>query len=162
VGASREVIGTSRALTGRMNHDTLRKRTAALARRVSTFTRPLLRNPETHDVARQVRRSANDIASNYRAAGLARSHAEFTAKIGVVREESDETLYWLEHLRDTELPNNLVLTTLVAEAFELFKIFDKSYQTASGRKSPSPRPAQSLPKSHREGFARVDGHQKLS
>jgi len=84
------------------------------------------------------------MASNYRAAGLARSHAEFTAKIGVVREESDETVYWLEHLRDTQLPDDLLLPELIAEAFELFLIFDKSYKTASARHSKGPAPSGRL------------------
>jgi four helix bundle protein len=43
---------------------------------------------------RQLAKSATSVAANYRAARRARSHAEFTARIGVVAEEADETLFW--------------------------------------------------------------------
>jgi len=43
------------------------------------------------------------MAFNYRAAGRGRSHAEFTAKMGTVCEESDETLGWLEFIDNARL-----------------------------------------------------------
>ena len=80
------------------------------------------------------------MAANYRSAGLARSHAEFTAKLGVVREEADESLYWLVYLRDAELPDPSALEPLVNEAFELFKILDRSFKPASPRHTRRPFP----------------------
>jgi four helix bundle protein len=38
------------------------------------------------------------MAANYRAVGRARSKAEFVAKLGIVLEEVDETVFWLEML----------------------------------------------------------------
>ena len=110
-----------------MDHATLRARTAEFARRVARFTKPLFRSPETYDVARQLRRGANGIASNYRAAGLSRSHAEFTARMGTVLEETDEVVHWLVHLQATEEAFD---PALLAEAQELLKIFTSSYATA--------------------------------
>ena len=87
----------------RMDHEVLKKRTALFSLQVSTFTRPLFRSPETADVARQLRRAAHGVASNYRAAGLSRSHREFISRMATVLEESDEAAYWFEHLRDAEV-----------------------------------------------------------
>ena len=70
------------------------------------------------------------MSSNYRAAGRARSHKEFTAKVGVVREEADEVLHWLELLRDCALAEGAELVVLASEAEELVKIFVRSYETA--------------------------------
>ncbi len=42
-------------------------------------------------VRHQLAKSATSVDMNYRAACRARSHAEFTAKIGLVAEEADET-----------------------------------------------------------------------
>jgi four helix bundle protein len=42
----------------------------------------------------QLIKSATSIGANFRAARRARSHAEFTAKIGLVAEEVDESEYW--------------------------------------------------------------------
>jgi four helix bundle protein len=110
-----------------MDHDVLKKRTALFSRQVSKFTRPLFRSPETADVARQLRRAANGIASNYRAAGLSRSHKEFVSRIATVLEESDESAYWFEHLRDAELAWD---RGLLLEAIELRNIFKASFATA--------------------------------
>ena len=47
-------------------------------------------------VANQIVKSATLVGANYRAACRARSRAEFASKIGIVAEEADESLYWLE------------------------------------------------------------------
>ena len=52
-------------------------------------------------ITNQILRSATSMAANYRAVGRARSKAEFVAKLGVVLEEADETVFWLEMLRDS-------------------------------------------------------------
>ena len=50
---------------------------------------------EANVISNQILRSATGMAANYRAVGRARSRAEFVAKMGVVLEEADETLFWL-------------------------------------------------------------------
>jgi four helix bundle protein len=70
------------------------------------------------------------VAANYRAACRARSKAEFVAKMGIVREEADEALFWLEMLvASGEMPLGN-LKELMAENNELVSIFVASYQTA--------------------------------
>jgi four helix bundle protein len=78
----------------------LRARTAAFAKAVNLFCQPLLHRLETRPAAEQLVDASSSVGSNHRAAGRARSHAEFTAKIGIVDEEADESLYWLEYLKD--------------------------------------------------------------
>ncbi len=46
-------------------------------------------------IGRQLLRSATAIGANYRAACRGRSSADVLSKLGVVEEETDETLYWL-------------------------------------------------------------------
>jgi four helix bundle protein len=70
------------------------------------------------------------MAANYRAAGRSRSKAEFVAKIGVVIEEADETVFWLEMLADSGLVRPQKLTKLQIEANELLAIFAASRRTA--------------------------------
>jgi four helix bundle protein len=45
-------------------------------------------------------RSGTSIAANYRAACRGRSKAEFMAKLAIVIEEADETVFWLGLLAD--------------------------------------------------------------
>lgn len=96
------------------------------------FVRPMFRDPETRHIAYQTLKAATSVASNYRASCLARSPDEFVAKIGLVREESDESLFWLTFIRLAELAlgRSSDLKTLTAEADELTRIFAASYHTS--------------------------------
>jgi four helix bundle protein len=78
--------------------------------------------------------SATSIAANYRAVCQARSKAEFIAKIGVVVEEADETVFWLELITDLNLLSPEKTSELLKEANELLAIFSASIQTARGRR----------------------------
>ncbi|HEV3315538.1 MAG TPA: four helix bundle protein, partial [Candidatus Angelobacter sp.] len=69
-------------------------------------------------------------AANYRAVGRARSKAEFVAKLGVVIEESDETVFWLELLQESGIVKPEKLVDLLAEANQLLAIFSASRRTA--------------------------------
>jgi four helix bundle protein len=82
-------------------------------------------------IGRQLLRSATSVAANYRSAGRARSRKEFGARIGVVLEEADESLFWLELLKESELLLTLQTDGLIGEATELVKIFSAAHRTAS-------------------------------
>jgi four helix bundle protein len=105
----------------------LRERTRLFALAVRKFCRRLPPTDEAREAARQLRRAANSVRSNYRAARKGRSRAEFEAKLGTVAEEADECLDWLEYLRDAEILNDAVL---IDEACQLTKIFTASLKTS--------------------------------
>jgi len=73
------------------------------------------------------------VAANYRATSRARSRAEFVAKLGVVVEEADESLFWLELLVESGMIAKARLNDLLAEANELVAIFVASQKTARGK-----------------------------
>ncbi len=75
-------------------------------------------------------RSGTSVTANYRAVCRARSKAEFIAKVGVVVEEADETVFWLELLGETEIVEQKKLMNLLLEANELLAIFAASQRTA--------------------------------
>jgi four helix bundle protein len=102
-------------------------RTRAFALAVLTFCRHLPRTGEAQEAASQLRRAANSVRTNYRAARNGRSRAEFQAKLGIVSEEADECLDWPEYLRDGEFRHD---PALIEEARELAKIFGASVRTA--------------------------------
>ena len=86
-------------------------------------------------VCHQLAKASTSVAFNYRASCRARSHAEFTAKIGTVAEESDESLGWLEFIEAAELiAASADLPRLAAEARELLAISSASLGTARRRK----------------------------
>ncbi len=84
-------------------------------------------------IGKQLLRSGTSVAANYRAAGRARSKAEFTAKIGTVVEEADETVFWLESLQEAGTHSLQQIDGLTKEACALLNIFSASYRTARKR-----------------------------
>jgi len=59
------------------------------------------------------------VAANYRAACRGRSRPEFLAKIGIVVEEADETVFWLEMLTEAGLVRGELLGDIISEANQL-------------------------------------------
>jgi len=57
---------------------------------------------------------------------------EFVAKIGVVVEEADEAVLWLELLEESGIISPEKTSSLLAEARELTAIFTASQRTARG------------------------------
>ena len=102
-------------------------RTRQFALSVSRFCRTLPHTDEAREAARQLRRAANSVRSNYRASRKGRSRAEFEAKLGIVSEESDECVDWLEYIHDLKIANH---PGLLQEARELAKIFTTALKTA--------------------------------
>ncbi len=108
----------------------LKDRTKRFAIRIVMMCRALPKTDEARIIGKQLLRSATSIAANYRAVCRARSRAEFIAKIGVVVEEADETVFWLELLGDTSIVQNTSSQQILHEANELLAIFAASQRTA--------------------------------
>lgn len=108
----------------------MKERLQELVLGVLAVTRPLLAERQTRDIAAQLRRSAASAFSNYGAACVARSHADFTSKIGIAFEEADESLRWLRLLRAAGLLHGDRLDGLTAEAGELRAILSAAHLTA--------------------------------
>ncbi len=76
----------------------LKQRTKSFAIRIVTLFRSLQHSPDAQTLGKQLLRSGTSVAANYRAVCRARSQAEFIARMGIVVEEADETVFWLELL----------------------------------------------------------------
>ncbi len=113
-----------------MNPDELRARTRAFSLRVVKFVQTLPKNMTADVMGKQVLRSATSVGANYRAACRAQSGAMFIAKLSIVVEEADETVYWLELIRDAGLVKPELLAELIDEAEQILKIMASSRKTA--------------------------------
>lgn len=115
-----------------MTPQELRARLADLAVRVATMARPLVTDAGARYGATQLTRAASSAAANYRAATVARSHAEFTSKIGTALEEADETVYWLEYLsRVGWLKEDSTYARVLQESVEMAAILGASKRTST-------------------------------
>jgi len=108
----------------------LRNRTKKFDLRIIRLFQHSPRSPEAHVLGKQLLRSGTAVGANYRAAGRARSHAEFTSKIAIVVEEADETVSWLECLIESGVVKEVLLQDLLMEATELLAIFAASHRTS--------------------------------
>jgi four helix bundle protein len=77
---------------------------------------------------------------NWRAACRARSHKEFTAKLGTVLEEADEAEECLDLIHDGGVADGDELRRLRIESKELRSIFAKAARTASANEERARRP----------------------
>src|SRR5205809_1408002 len=108
----------------------LKARTKEFALRVGRLVDALPNTVKGRTIANQIMRSATSVGANYRAACRARSRAEFIAKLGIVLEEADEAVYWLELLLETGILDHTRLDPLLREANELTSIVVSSLRTA--------------------------------
>jgi four helix bundle protein len=108
----------------------LRDRTKAFALRVIRLFRSLPYRTDTQVLGKQLLRCGTSVAANYRAACRARSKAEFVAKMGLVVEEADETILWIELLTESGIVSVEKTESLLEEARELTAIFTASVRTA--------------------------------
>jgi four helix bundle protein len=114
-----------------MNKAELQERTKKFALRVLKLTEQLPNTIGGRVLANQVARSATSVSANYRAACRARSRAEFSSKLGTVAEEADESLHWLEMIRDGNFIPEKRISSLLTEADELTAIFTVGRRTSS-------------------------------
>jgi len=115
-------------------------RTKAFGLRILKLMDHLPRNTSGRAIGSQLVRSGTSVGANYRAACRSRSRAEFAAKLGVVAEEADETVYWLEVIRDGNLLPAKKLTELLKEADELTAIFTAGRRTSSRNQTSNIKP----------------------
>jgi len=89
----------------------------------------------SREIGRQLLRAGTSVGSNYRAACRARSTADMIAKLKIVEEEADETLYWLELLVEANIMPEAQLSPLMTETDEILAMAVASIKTLRKRKS---------------------------
>ena len=108
----------------------LRDPTKAFAVRVVKLYKSLPVSADAQVLGKQLLRSGTSVAANYRASCRARSRAEWISKIGLVVEEADQSVFWLEMLADCNVVSAHKLEALTDEAQQLCAIFTASRRTA--------------------------------
>ena len=116
-----------------MDEKAFKARTKQLALRVIRLVESLPKGMTANVIRRQVLRSATSVGANYRAACRAKSVADMIAKLSIVEEEVDETLYWLELLVEAGLVPETRLSDLMQETDEIVAMIVSSIKTLRQR-----------------------------
>lgn len=106
--------------------ESIKGRTKQLAVDIILIYNQIQKTDATRIIGKQLIRSSTPVAANYRAACIARSQKEFFAKMSIVTEEADETLFWLELLNDTKLAPEEQVKPLMKKTLEIVKIVSKA------------------------------------
>ncbi len=118
-----------------MNSKELIKRTKEFAHRCVKLSINLPKSDLGNHIRRQLIRCSTSVAANYRATVLTQSDASFTAKISIVLEEIDESVFWIEFSIDEKLLNADKIKSLLSEANDLKAIFYSARKTMKRRQS---------------------------
>ena len=81
-------------------------------------------------IGRQLLRAGTSVGANYRAAVRGRSRADFLSRMGIVEEECDEALYWIDVLVELDLTSSKRVEHLRSEGNEIIAITVSSIKTA--------------------------------
>lgn len=113
----------------------LKKRTIESAHRCVKLALAL---PETvlgNHIRKQLIKCSTSVASNYRAACIAQSKADFVSKLSIVIEEADESCFWMEFIIEEKLIDERQVVDLLEESKEITSIFMTSRKTTKDRSS---------------------------
>ena len=113
-----------------VQHTNLKERTKEFALRIIEFVETLPRGRTTDVIGGQLLRAGTSVGANYRSSCRDRSPADFIAKMGIVEEEADESLYWMELLIEAGIVKPENIEALMKEGDELLAITVASINTA--------------------------------
>src|SRR5688572_24948139 len=119
-----------------MNQAELKNRTKQLALRVVRLVESLPQNRTCNVIGRQLLRSGTSVGANYRAACRAKSTADFIAKLAIVEEEADESIYWIELLVQSDQVKINLVESLLGEFDEIVAIIVSAIKTSKARRNP--------------------------
>lgn len=116
-----------------MHTEEMKKRTKAFALEVIRLCKELPEKPVARLIRNQLLRAGTSVGANYRASCRAKSSPDFIAKMGIVEEEADESMFWMEILMETGIVTSIRIQPLFREANEICAITVASIKTARGK-----------------------------
>lgn len=112
-----------------MNSETLKQRTRAYSISIGKFISDLPYNVINKNYSNQLVRCSSSVGANYRAACRAKSTADFLNKLKIVEEELDETMFFLELLKEFNPEKEIIINENWKEGNELLSIVVSSIIT---------------------------------
>ena len=105
-----------------MKENNIKNKTFAFAVRIINLYKYLVSEKKEFVIAKQLLRAGTSIGANYREADNAESKKDFVHKLSISQKEADETIYWLELLKETDFIEEKEFTSIHNEAVEILKI----------------------------------------
>ena len=114
----------------------MKKRTKAFALRVIRLLDKLPDTRTSRVLGHQLIRCGTSVGANYRSACRAKSRADFIAKLAIVEEEADESIYWIEMLVESDQVRSDLVEGLLDECNQIVAITVASIKTLKAQQNP--------------------------
>ena len=108
----------------------IKKKSFAFAVRIVNLCKVLVTERKEFVMSKQLLRSGTSVGANIREALNAESKPDFVHKLAISQKECDETIYWLELLKETRYITNIEFESMNADAIELLKIIRSIIMTS--------------------------------
>lgn len=112
----------------------LRTKSFAFAVRIVKLYKYLSEKKKEFVLSKQILRSGTSVGANIREANNGESKADFIHKLSIALKEIDETIYWLELLRETSYLSEKEFDSIYFESIEIIKLLKRSIITAKSKK----------------------------
>jgi four helix bundle protein len=103
-------------------NNALKEKSFQLAVRIVKLSQYLAREKKEFVLSKQILRSGTAIGALYREAEHAESKSDFIHKLGIAQKETNETLYWLELLKETDYLDQNQFQSLQHDTTEIIKL----------------------------------------
>ena len=113
-----------------MSDKAFQKRTFDFGIRCVRLVETLPKSMPAQTIGKQLLRAGTSVGANYRAAVRGRSRADFLSRMGIVEEECDESLHWIDVLVELGFVSRKRVETLRKEGDEIIAITVSSIKTA--------------------------------
>ncbi len=113
----------------------LRKKSFAFAIRIVNLYKYLIEVKKEYVMSKQLLRSGTSIGAMVREAQNAESDKDFIHKLGISQKECDESLYWMELLKETDYLTQLEFESINQEGIALIKMLKSSIVTSKRKQS---------------------------
>jgi four helix bundle protein len=105
-----------------MENDNLKEKSFKFSVRIAKLYKYLIKEKKEYVFSKQMLRSGTSIGANIRESRNAESKMDFIHKLGIAQKEADETMCWLELLKETDNINETEFNSIYPDAEELLKI----------------------------------------
>ena len=117
-----------------MDEKAFKDRTKKLALQIIELVEELPNRRTADVIGRQLLRSGTSVGANYRAACRGKSTADVLAKLAIVEEETDESVYWMELLVEAGITPETRVIAIMRETNEIVAMTVASIKTLRKRK----------------------------
>jgi len=113
-----------------MGQGVLREKSFKFAVRIVNLYKYLCEDKKEFVLSKQLLRSGTSIGAMVREAEFAESKNDFVHKVAIAQKEINETIYWLELLRETEYISSKEFESINIDAIEIIKLITSTIKTA--------------------------------